>query len=67
MSNLLYAIDAELDFKVTKFKDKKKKNEFHPLNIEPLSNVAQSIKAKSSVTSATFKQGEFGSFQKATF
>ena len=32
ISDLLFAIDAELDFKVTRFKDKKKKNEFHPLN-----------------------------------
>ena len=32
VSDLLFAIDAELDFVVTKFKNKKKKNEFHPLN-----------------------------------
>jgi transcriptional regulator with XRE-family HTH domain len=32
VSDLLFAIDAELDFKVTGFKDKKKKNEYHPLN-----------------------------------
>jgi transcriptional regulator with XRE-family HTH domain len=32
VSNLLYAIDAELDFKVTKFSGKRKANEFHPLN-----------------------------------
>ena len=32
VSNLLFAIDAELDFKVTGFKDKIRKNEYHPLN-----------------------------------
>jgi hypothetical protein len=32
VSNLLYSIDAELDFKVTKFSEKQKANEFHPLN-----------------------------------
>lgn len=30
VSNLLFAIDAELDFKVTRFKEKIKKNECHP-------------------------------------
>ena len=38
VSNLLFAIDAELDFRVTRFKDKKKKNEYHSLN-EPISLV----------------------------
>ena len=35
VSNLLFSIDSELDFRVTKFKDKAKRNEFHELN-EPL-------------------------------
>jgi hypothetical protein len=36
VSNLLYAIDAELDFVVTPFARKNKSNEFHPLNGTPL-------------------------------
>lgn len=32
VSDLLYSIGAELDFKVTRFSDKAKRNEFHPLN-----------------------------------
>lgn len=37
VSNLLYAIDAELDFKVIKFTEKPKANEFHPYNNPPTS------------------------------
>jgi hypothetical protein len=32
VSRLLFAIDAELEFKVVRFKDKKRSNEFHVLN-----------------------------------
>jgi hypothetical protein len=35
MSDVLFAIDAELDFSVVKFKNRKKGNRYHALNGVP--------------------------------
>lgn len=42
VSDLLFAIDAELDFRIAKFDDRTPANHFHPLNGTIISFVAQS-------------------------
>ena len=54
ISNLLFAIDAELEFEVVKFKDKVRKNEFHDLN-EPSREIEKLPAAQLPKTSGTKK------------